>query len=145
MKKTFKIANQDRAILFSGNAIRDYEALTPSANMVGDLAELVKAFETLKTLSGFSNMLYCGLKWGLYDPKTGIEPTPELTIPQITDWCDTKESNEIKPLILKHLLDSLSVRYGIDFQPKEEKKSISPSQTEQAEASGNSSTSSATS
>lgn len=130
MKKNFEVAGKDRAILFSGNAIRDYESMT-NANMVGDLAELLKAFEGLKTLNGFSKMLYCGLKWGLYEPKLGIEPTPELTLPQVTDWCDDPGSDTVKPDILKHLLNSLSIRYNLTFTEtkQEEKKSSSPEPT----------------
>lgn len=115
---TVNIGGQDRPVLFSRNAIIEFEKIT-GINWLSKGGEFIFKVETYRALA------YVGLKWGLYSPKKGTEPKPDFTLFQVGDWIEKEENAAME--ILKIFSDSM---------PKDEKKSeVSPEQKESEEVS----------
>lgn len=86
MNKNFTIGGQVRPVNFGRNAIREFERLT-GLSFLG----------TASVQNIFSNvdrcvkLVFCGLKWGLYDKQTGHEPIPNFTENMVSDWSEAEE------------------------------------------------------
>lgn len=99
------IGGEERPVLFSRNAIIEFEKIT-GINWLAKGNDYIFKAETYRALA------FVGLKWGLYSPQKGVEPKPSFTLFQVGDWIQENEPAMIE--ILNVFISSL---------PKYEKKS----------------------
>lgn len=92
MNQLVLIGGEERPINFGRNALGEYEKIT------GESLLDLELLQRIVSHVGFRAIAYSALKWGLYDPERGVEPSPKFTIFQVGDWLDEDQRNGNKAL-----------------------------------------------
>lgn len=92
MNKVILIGGEERPVNFGRNFWGEVEQRTGKT-----LPELLS--NSSRELMSWRNgtiIAYCALKWGLYDPSTGREPSTKFTEFQVGDWIEANNDIMVK-------------------------------------------------
>lgn len=99
MNHSIKIGGKERPVNFGRNFWAEVESI--SGKTIIDLLDI----NELRSMRNQIAIAFSALKWGLYDPKNGIEPSTDFTKNQVADWID--ENPGSMPEFYKFLTESL--------------------------------------